>query len=174
MNPGGPCCTSPPPPRPCLCWYVANDIQSFCPPLRPAPRPPHPSRLFLPPRPPPAVVPVWKPVATPENGWVAGIAICCKGGACVVWKEGACGRCANDMAATWLICNIIAIWLGLSWLIAFAIDSGTAVVCAPVRVLPVVITAALRVVVVPPVAVVASLLSLSAAYILWVCGAYPI
>ncbi len=78
------------------------------------------------------------------------------------------------MAAIWLICDIIAVWLALSWLIAFAIDSGTVVVCAPVRVLPVVIAAALRVVVVPPVAVIASSLLSSAAYILWVCGAYPI
>jgi uncharacterized membrane protein len=60
------------------------------------------------------------------------------------------------MAAIWLICDIIAVWLALSWLIAFAIDSGTVVVCAPVRVLPVVIAAVLSVVVVPPVAVVAS------------------
>ncbi len=78
------------------------------------------------------------------------------------------------MAAIWLICDIIAIWLALSWLIAFAIDSETAVVWAPVRVLPVVIAATLRVAVVPSVAVVASSSSLSAAYILWVCGAYPI
>ena len=46
--------------------------------------------------------------------------------------------------------------------------------CVPVRVLPVVIAATLRVVVVPPVAVVASLLLSSVAYILCVCGAYPI
>jgi hypothetical protein len=78
------------------------------------------------------------------------------------------------MAAIWLICDIIAVWLALSWLIAFAIDFGTAVVCAPVRVLPVVIAAALRVVVVPPVTVVASLSSSSAAYILCDWGAYPI
>ena len=56
---------------------------------------------------------------------------------------------------------------------ALATDSGMAIVCTAVRVLPVVIAAKLRVMEVPSVAI-GALSLLSAAYMLWLFGVYPI
>jgi hypothetical protein len=78
----------------------------------------------------------------------------------LVWRG---GTLAYNIAAIWFIS---AVWLALSWLIAFATYSGM----VAVMVLPV-LNAAMFVIVVAVVAV--SSLSANTLYILWEVGAYP-
>ncbi len=72
-----------------------------------------------------------------------------------------------NKAAIWFIS---AVWLVLSWLIAFATNSGMVAVCTPVMVLPI-INATMFVVKVSVVLVSSS--SANTLYILWDCSVYP-
>ncbi len=84
----------------------------------------------------------------------------------IVELEGG-GTLAYDITTIWFIS---AVRLVLSWLIAFATESGMVAVCTPMMVLPIV-NAAMFVVVVSVVSVLSSLAKML--YILWDSGAYP-